>query len=71
MGPRKVSVYCVEAEGTSEGDLVVLNTDLGFLRAAVVKDGKFAKWLGRECRGDEAPRRHAQNYAYDVLGYWR
>jgi len=67
----KVSVYCVEVEGTPEGDLVVLNTKWGFLRAAVVRDGEFVKWLGRECRGDVAPRRHAQAYAYEVLGYWK
>jgi hypothetical protein len=66
----KMSVYCVEVEGTTEGDLVVMNTERGFLRAAVMVNGCVARWLGRECKGDEAPRRHAQQYA-EVLGYWK
>lgn len=95
----KVSVYCTEVSGTPEGDLVVLNTERGFLRAAVVRPAcrlgddcarrfggrclacetlgkkpegwKFVKWLGGECRGDVRPRWHAQQYASEVLGYWK
>jgi len=66
-----MSVYCVEVKGTPEGDLVVMNTERGFLRAAVLVNGCVVRWLGRECRSDVAPRRHAQRYASDVLGYWK
>lgn len=95
----KMSVYCVEVKGTPDGDLVVMNTERGFLRAALVKracrlgddcarrfggrclacetlgkspDGwKLVKWLGKECKGDVIPRRQAQEYAHEVLGYWK
>jgi len=70
--PKKISVYCVEVQGTPEGDCVVLNTDRGFLQAALISRDhtKFYRWLGRECRHDTAPRRHAMNYAYDRAGGW-
>ena len=71
--PKKISVYCVEVEGTPKGDVVVLNTDRGFLRAALITTNhkEFVRWLGGECVGDVAPRRHAQNFASEVLGYWK
>lgn len=65
-----LSVYCVEVEHP-DGDVVVLNTKRGFLRAAVVTPDhtRRVKWLGGECLGDVAPRRHCMFYA-EEQGYY-
>ena len=63
------TLYCTERE--KDGKIFgVLNVG-GKLRAAEcvrigdTKDYNLVRWLGRTCRSDVAPRRHAQNAAFD------
>jgi len=64
--PKTVSVFCCEATG-EEFSCVVLNTDRGLLRAAVITDeNDFVKWIGNKCIGAVVPRRNAQNKAVEM-----
>lgn len=64
--PQRVSVFCEEASGNGFS-CVVLNTDRGLLRAAVITvENQFIQWIGNECLGAKIPRRNAQNKAVEM-----
>lgn len=68
----KMSIYNEEFHNMPDGCYVVLNVR-GDLRAALISSDhkKIMRWLGRTCRRDTAPRRHAMNAAVaenDSLG---
>lgn len=68
--PETISIYFHEGTTPDGEDVVVLNMFgkySGGLKAAVLKDGNFIKYLpGRMTfRNDEGPRRKCQQYLYE------